>query len=102
MPNIALHPALRLNQVGPLESTAPVAPESNGPSFKDTLGGLIKEVNTLQQDAGDAIHGVATGEVQSLHEAVIAMQKADVGFKFLMEMRNKLVEAYQEVMRMQV
>lgn len=74
--------------------------KANAISFKETMGKVINEVNTLQNKADESINNFATGDVGNIHEVMIAMQKAEMSFKFLMETRNKLVEAYREVSRM--
>ncbi|MBF8275326.1 MAG: fliE [Candidatus Brocadiaceae bacterium] len=71
-------------------------------SFKKTLGGFISEVNDLQSKANESIENFATGKVENVHEVMIAMSKAEISFKFMMEARNKLIETYKEVMRMQM
>lgn len=75
---------------------------NSGPSFKETIGGFVKDVNSMQGKADTAIEDLATGKVKNVHEVMISMQKAEMSFKFLMETRNKLVDAYKEVMRLQV
>ena len=69
---------------------------------KDTFNNYVSEVNDLQVKAGESIENFATGKVENVHEVMIAMSKAEVSFKFMMETRNKLVDAYKEIMRMQV
>ncbi len=84
---------------------APVSRSENpveGPSFSDTLKESIEEVNRLQMEAAEAQEALVTGESRDVHNTIIAMQKADVSFKMMMEVRNKIVDAYKEVMRMQV
>jgi len=71
-------------------------------SFKKTLSGFINEVNDLQTKANESIESFATGKVENVHEVMIAMSKAEISFKFMMEARNKLIETYKEVMRMQM
>lgn len=71
-------------------------------SFQKTLSGFINEVNDLQTKANASIENLATGKVENVHEVMIAMAKAEISFKFMMEARNKLVETYKEVMRMQM
>jgi flagellar hook-basal body complex protein FliE len=79
-----------------------VEEQEQGSSFKQTLSGFINEVNDLQAKANESIENLATGKVENVHEVMIAMAKAEVSFKFMMEARNKLVETYKEVMRMQM
>lgn len=76
--------------------------QEQGSSFQSTLSGFINEVNDLQTKANASIENLATGKVENVHEVMIAMAKAEVSFKFMMEARNKLVETYKEVMRMQM
>jgi flagellar hook-basal body complex protein FliE len=59
-------------------------------------------VNQLQQDAADAKSAYAIGEKANLHDTMIAIEQADVSFRMLMQVRNRIVEAYQEILRMQV
>ena len=84
-------------------SQQPLSPKAaQAPGFTDQVGGLIHQVNALQHEASQAIDSLATGQGDNLHEVMLAVNKAELSFKFLMETRNKLVEAYQEVMRMQI
>jgi len=71
-------------------------------SFQDTLSHFLGEVNGLVQDANATVEGMASGEVTNLHQVMIAVEKASVGLEFVVEIRNKLLEAYREFMRMQV
>jgi flagellar hook-basal body complex protein FliE len=80
----------------------PQTPEVGAASFRGALGGLVSEVNAVQHEASDAINRFAAGDGENLHEVMIAVSKAELSFKFLMEARNKLVDAYHEVMRMQL
>ena len=73
-----------------------------GPGFGEFLQNALQEVNALQSQAGQATHDVMTGEIKDIHSAMIAVQKADISFQMMMQIRNKLVSAYQEVMKMQV
>jgi flagellar hook-basal body complex protein FliE len=71
-------------------------------AFSDALFKAVSEVNSLHQNADKAIQNVQGGQSDSLHEAIIALEKADVSFRAMLTVRNKLLEAYQEIMRMQV
>ena len=73
-----------------------------GPKFAEVLQGTVETVNRFQQEADTAARDFAAGEPQSLHETMIALEKADISFRLLNQVRNKAVEAYQEVMRMQI
>jgi len=71
-------------------------------SFGEILKDKIGEINKLKLDADAAIAKVELSDSGSIHEAMIAMQKASISFKAMMAVRNKMLEAYREVMRMQV
>lgn len=71
-------------------------------SFKDTLLKSIDEVNSLQQDANRAVEQLATGGDTSPAEVLTAVQKADLAFRLMLQVRNKLVQAYQEVQNIRV
>ena len=76
--------------------------DSNGTSFGDVLENAIQEVSNLQQQAGAESQKLLTGNSQDIHSAMVALQKADVSFQMMMQVRNKLVSAYQEIMKTQV
>ncbi|MCX8027936.1 MAG: flagellar hook-basal body complex protein FliE [Thermodesulfovibrionales bacterium] len=68
-------------------------------SFEDAIKDAIKEVSQIGNDAEKAIQDFATGEVKDIHTVVLAMEKADLSFQTLMSVRNKLLTAYEEIMR---
>jgi flagellar hook-basal body complex protein FliE len=72
--------------------------EGAGKFFKELVG----KVNDLSQQSDQAIQKMATGENRNLHETMIAVEKASISFLFMSQVRNKAMEAYQEVMRMPV
>ena len=82
--------------------TKKISPEGEGASFADTLSESLNKVNDLQKEADKAIEDFATGKTRNIHETMIAVNKADLAFRLTMQVRNKIVEAYQEVMRTQV
>jgi flagellar hook-basal body complex protein FliE len=71
-------------------------------SFEQMVSGLINEVSSKQAAAGEAVNGVLSGQNISLHQTMIAMEEASISFQLMVETRNKLLESYQELMRMQV
>ena len=71
-------------------------------SFGQLLGALVRGVEAKQAAAGDAMAGLLAGEGIPLHQAVLASEEASVSFQLMVEVRNKLLESYQELMRMQV
>lgn len=72
-----------------------------GASFKDVLQGLVAQVDSLQKDADTSIRGLIAGQETDVHNVAIKMEEASVAFDLMMEVRNKLLEAYQEISRMQ-
>ncbi len=83
-------------------SNAPSRINPDRGSFGDTLQGMLHEVSNLQQQANTGSQRLMTGEVEDVHQVMVAVEKASTSFMLMMEIRNKLVEAYREVMRMQV
>ncbi|HMJ91374.1 MAG TPA: flagellar hook-basal body complex protein FliE [Candidatus Acidoferrum sp.] len=71
-------------------------------SFSSTLEKMVSEVNNRQVAAGQAVHDLQSGQSASLHQTMIAMEEASVSFQLMVEVRNKVLESYQELMRMQV
>jgi flagellar hook-basal body complex protein FliE len=71
-------------------------------SFGQVLEDSLTQVNSLQQQADVAITDLASGGPTTLHDTMIALEKADLSFRLMMQVRNKIVEAYQEIVRMQV
>jgi flagellar hook-basal body complex protein FliE len=71
-------------------------------SFQNLLGDFVNEVSSKQATADDAVNGLLSGKNVSLHQAVISMEEASVSFQMMVEVRNKLLDSYQELMRMQV
>jgi flagellar hook-basal body complex protein FliE len=86
--------------VPPSLSPATAAPASS--SFDGFLGNMVSEVSAKQSAAADAVQSVTAGGNVPLHQAMIAVQEASLSFQLMVEVRNKLLESYQELMRMQV
>jgi flagellar hook-basal body complex protein FliE len=76
------------------------AEEPSGPSFKTMLTDSINKVNGLMNDSDQAVEDLASGKSSNVHHTMIALQKADISFRMLLEARNKVMSAYNEVMRM--
>ncbi|HED00762.1 MAG TPA: flagellar hook-basal body complex protein FliE [Proteobacteria bacterium] len=73
----------------------------SGASFGDQLKKYLSEVNELQQVADKNVEELASGQNANLHETLIAVEKAGISFRMMMQIRNKIISAYEEVMRMQ-
>lgn len=76
--------------------------EQSGKSFADTLKEAVQSVDTLQKEANVLMQKLATGENKNIPEVMIATEKADIALKLMIQVRNKIIDAYQEVMKMQV
>jgi flagellar hook-basal body complex protein FliE len=75
---------------------------SEGPSFKDYLLDSIKQVNSMQQDADRAVETLFTGGDVNPAEVLTAVQKADLAFRMMMQIRNKLVSAYEDIQNIRI
>lgn len=75
---------------------------ADGGSFSGLLGRMVSEVNAKQTAASQAVADLQAGKPVSLHQAMISMEEASVSFQLMAEVRNRLLESYQELMRMQV
>jgi len=80
----------------------PQGPATDKESFKKTLLGYIDQVNELQNRADRSIEKLISGETRDIHQVMIAAEEASISFQLMMELRNKILEAYHEVMRVQV
>lgn len=97
-PKIATQELASLGSIGMDQPQQPGA----ATSFADMLGNMVQEVNAKHATASQAVSGVIAGENVPLHQAMIAIEEASVSFQLMVEVRNKLVESYQELMRMQI
>ena len=80
----------------------PPAQAGNGEKpFSDLLGDAVGEVSRLQDDARKAVVGLMTGSGVDVHQAMIATEKASMAFELSLAVRNKAIQAYQQVMSMQ-
>lgn len=78
------------------------ADAQGGPSFRDVLMKNIEQVSKLQQEAEMAVEDLAAGRRDDYQGVMIAKAKADMAFKMLLQVRNKMVDAYEEVKQMRV
>jgi flagellar hook-basal body complex protein FliE len=90
-----------INSDNPLQSSASVSSTSSA-NFANVLGDMVNEVAQKQADAGSAVTGLLSGQNVSLHQAMISMEEANVSFQMMVEVRNRLLDSYQELMRMQI
>lgn len=75
---------------------------ATGASFKDVLIKSISEVNDMQLDAEKAVSDLALGKTENVTEVMAAVEKADLAFKNLMAIRNKIIEAYKEIQQLRI
>lgn len=86
------------------------APEVGGPSstggadksFSATLSDAINKVNDLQKASDVKMQELATGKTKDISEVMITAERADIALKLMVQVRNKIIDAYQEIMKMQV
>ena len=75
---------------------------SEGSAFANQLKSALGEVNELQEESEKAIADIATGQVKDLHQAALAINKAETSMKLMLEIRNKALNAYKELGRTQL
>ena len=93
------------SSINNIMTTTPVKPvnETNGTiDFKELLMEALQNVNSLEQEASKMTEDFIAGKTDNIHSVMIDAEKASVSLDFVMEVRNKVLEAYQEIMRMQV
>ncbi len=77
-------------------------PDVDGPAFHDVLKRSLNEVINLQTTAGKKTEDLVTGDIEDIHEVMIAVEEAGIAFQLTMQVRNQIMRAYQELMRMQI
>jgi flagellar hook-basal body complex protein FliE len=92
--------------IGPLQPSEVIRPSGSSEkvigSFRQLLENSINQVNDLQSQADSLAQELATGKADNLHEVMLALNKASLALEFTIQVRNKVIEAYQEIMRTQV
>jgi flagellar hook-basal body complex protein FliE len=92
---------------GPLQGVQPGhqvrgKADPNGASFRDVFMDTLREADKLQQDATQAVEDLATGRRDDPEGAILAAQKAEMAFKMIQSLRNKVMQAYDEIKQMRV
>ncbi|OHD88307.1 flagellar hook-basal body complex protein FliE [Sulfuricurvum sp. RIFCSPLOWO2_12_FULL_43_24] len=100
MPNIQSIKSLSTADLLANKSGNPV--ESNSTDFAQELKNALGNVNQMQVDGEKAMSDIATGSVKDLHQAAIAIDKAEISMKLMLEVRNKALNAYKEITRTQM
>ena len=97
-----LDPVSAISSISGLGPLQPLAPAGKPGEFQSVLEGTIQKLESVNNDATDAVQKFLTGENEELHTTVLAAQKAEIAFDLGLQVRNKVVSAYQEIMRMQM
>jgi flagellar hook-basal body complex protein FliE len=99
----------QINPIGPVQEGGQVRKgqgmqpqQQGGPSFKDTLKNFLSDVNSMQQKADQSIEKMAAGEITDVHQVMSTVEEANTAFNMMMEIRNKVMDAYQEIMRIRL
>jgi len=79
-----------------------ISQQSGGEAFADHLKSALNDVNEIQQESEEAMADIATGQVKDLHQAALAIGKAETSMKLMLEIRNKALNAYKEIGRTQL
>ena len=95
--NVSLPPVSGADSGGGLAAGNPA-----GSAFQQVLSQAVQQVETFQNNASASIGRFVSGEGEELHQVALASQQADLAFDLFLQVRNKVISAYQEVMRMQV
>ncbi|WP_428738336.1 flagellar hook-basal body complex protein FliE [Sulfurimonas sp.] len=85
-----------------LNNNTKTTSKNSGVDFAKELKSAINETNALQEDKENAIADLATGQVKDLHQAAMAIGKAETSMKLMLEIRNKALNAYKEISRTQL
>lgn len=96
------NPIQGLSPPDPLSLNPKIAKPSQteGTQFDDMLKGFLKDVNHMQNTADESIQKMVAGEVKDVHQVMLAVEEAKVAFNMMLEIRNKTMEAYNEMIRM--
>ncbi len=90
-----------INPIGPAQTTQP-AGKTGGKDFRNVLLNSLDEVNRLQKEADHGVQRLISGETDNVAEVFTAVNKAGIAFDLLMEIRNKLQDAYRDIQQMRV
>lgn len=77
-------------------------PSESAKTFSEVLSDSVEKTNTYQAQADTAIKELVAGRTKNIHETMLAIERADTSLKLMMQVRNKIIDAYKEIMRMQI
>ena len=95
-------PILPVSGITLPEAIKPVGQSNSGGAFQEVFSSAIKTVEAYGNNASASVERFLSGEGEELHQTVLATQQAELSFELFMQARNKVVSAYQEIMRMQM
>ena len=95
-------PISPISSIPDLAAVQPLGQSSQPGAFQSVLNGAIQTIESANNDASDAVQKFLTGQNEELHTAALAVQKATIEFDLGLQVRNKVVDAYQQVMQMQM
>jgi len=84
------------------DSIRPAGQSAGGGAFQDVFTSAIQQVEAFNQNASESVQRFLSGEGEELHTTKMATQRAELAFDMFLQVRNKVVSAYQEIMRMQL
>ena len=87
---------------GPGKSLGIGSQKNDGVSFKDTMNKFLTDVNSMQKQADESVQKLISGEITDVHQVMSTVEEANVAFNMMMEIRNKVMDAYQEIMRIRL
>ena len=90
-----LQPTQGLTQAQPLKPAAPKPGD-----FQNLVGNMVSDFNQVQNQAADEVARLAAGKADNVHQVMISLGKAEVSFNYMLEVRNRLLDAYKQVMQM--
>jgi len=94
---ISINAAIGTHSISPISSGNDTAVD-----FKELLSQSMEKLNSIISDSNAAGEALATGNIDDIHNAMIAAEKADLALQFTIQMRNKIIDAYSEIMHMQI
>jgi flagellar hook-basal body complex protein FliE len=99
----------RINSVGPIQDSGSIgkiagsgAQKAGDVSFKDVMKNFLSDVNEMQNKADESIQKMVAGEITDVHQVMSTVEEANTAFNMMMEIRNKVMDAYQELMRVRL
>lgn len=97
-----INPIGPIHESGAAQKSQGIRKQEAGPSFKDTLKNFVDDVNSMQKKADSSIKKMMSGEITDVHQVMSSAEEAKTAFNMMMEIRNKVMDAYQEVMRIRL